>query len=184
MRFQHRFSTASASPANLGGVGQPSEEWSSRRRLRRATSRPRSRSAGGASCARVWDGERRGLRAAVRAPGGPGHRAGRNRLAGDRQDRPGQPQHLPALAAICPSRTTGDLLRTPGSGRPKPRGRGARCSKHLHLANVRMSQSCRWSARTAEGTGWNAEQGLVRCAEAGQDSLGTNDRSTRLRSQR
>ncbi len=74
-------------------------------------------------------------------------------------------------------------------GRPGPAGRSpaeeARAaSKHLHLADVRMSQSCRWSARTAEGTGWNAEQGLVRCAEAGQDSLGTNDRSTRLRSQR
>lgn len=55
---------------------------------------------------------------------------------------------------------------------------------NLHLAEVRMSQSCRRPARTAEGTGWNAEQGLVRCAEAGQDSLGINGRSTGLRSQR
>jgi hypothetical protein len=47
-------------------------------------------------------------------------------------------------AAICPSRTTGDLLRTVGSGRPKPRAEETcAASKHVHLADVRMSQSCR-----------------------------------------
>jgi len=104
-------------------------------------------------------------------------------------DRAGDPVGTP----FVPAPWRGDLSvsddrRSTSDARVRqaeaPAEEACAASKHLHLADVRMSQSCRWSARTAEGTGWNAEQGLVRCAEAGQESLGTNGRSTRLRSQR
>jgi hypothetical protein len=72
-------------------------------------------------------------------------------------------------AAIIASRTTGDLLRTVGSGRPKPRAEetcaASSMSIWLMCGCLKAAADPPGPRRERDGTGWNAEQYRCCCRQ-------------------